>query len=458
MENIIPLNGRVAIVDDDVNQALPLISVLSRHNIPYVFFKGNDVKYLPSKPENDIRILFLDLNLLGEKIEKEKAIRSVLYSTLKQIISPQNYPYVLVLWSRQENEYGKVLSDLFQNELKDRSPITIENFVKSDFFPNFSQELDKSIDDEKILIELNRIITSLPAYSHLMQWENCIHNAADETIQDIFHDFHYPENWNNSANCILNMFSKSYLEKHYGEATNEEKVKASLLFLNDVYYDTLESSIANSDIENPKEFLYETNSDLVSAIRSKINNCLLISKSQTQISQPGCIVISADNSAEYMKCAKSVLDDCLDTESLRRDVNKQFVDANNKEAKKLYNKKRKELREAILSSAIPCGVVVTPACDYAQKKVKYDRIVLGLIIDSCNRQFIDTKSEAIYISPSFDENEHERILVLNYRYFLTKELIKVNDIKVLFRIRNSLLSEIQSKLARHINRQGIMNL
>ena len=53
MENIIPLNGRIAIVDDDVNQALPSISVLSRHNIPYVFYKGNDVKYLPDSPEND---------------------------------------------------------------------------------------------------------------------------------------------------------------------------------------------------------------------------------------------------------------------------------------------------------------------------------------------------------------------------------------------------------------------
>ena len=112
----------------------------------------------------------------------------------------------------------------------------------------------------------------------------------------------------------------------------------------------------------------------------------------------------------------------------------------------------------VLSTAMPCSVVVTPACDYAQNKTKYDRIVMGLIIDSCYMELIDTKSEAIYISPSFDEGSRERVLFLNYRYFLTQTLSKVNGIKQLYRIRNSVLSEIQSKLARHINRQGIMNL
>ena len=83
---------------------------------------------------------------------------------------------------------------------------------------------------------------------------------------------------------------------------------------------------------------------------------------------------------------------------------------------------------------------------------------MGLIIDSCYKELIDTKSEAIYVSPAFDEGSHERVLILNYRYFLTQDLRKVNGIKQLYRIRNSALSEIQSKLARHISRQGIMNL
>lgn len=458
MDNMIPLNGRIAIVDDDEKQAMPLIRVFSKRNIPYTFYKGNDYRFLPETPENDIRILFLDLNLLGNREESTKDVRSILIPTIKHIISPNNYPYLLVLWSRQEGHYQKTLEEVFQNELKNCAPIAIKNYVKSDFFHDYGTEEDDTKDDSLIIDELKRILTGLPAYSYLMLWENCVHNSADKTIQGIFHDSHSKEKWDNSANCIFNMFCNSYLEKHYREATDEEKVKASLFFLNDVYYDMLESTIAHSTIEKPVVLEYETNSDLESNIKSKVNSFLFLSKSHIQISQPGCIVISSNNNAEYIKCAKSVLDDCLDTELLRTEIIRQFGNIKNKEAQKLYNQKRKELREAILHTAIPCGIIVTPACDYAQKKVKYDRIVLGLIIDSCNRQFIDAKSEAIFVSPSFDESAHERVLVLNFRFFLTQELRKLSDIKVLCRIRNSLLSEIQSKLARHINRQGIMNL
>ena len=128
MENIIPLNGRIAIVDDVIEQALPLMRVLSKNNIPYVFYQGNNVDFLPEESENDIRILFLDLNLLGGRDANPKEIRSVLFNTIKKIISPNNYPYVLILWSRQENEYKEMLEELFNNELKQCAPITIGEF------------------------------------------------------------------------------------------------------------------------------------------------------------------------------------------------------------------------------------------------------------------------------------------------------------------------------------------
>ena len=458
MESMIPLNGLIAIVDDQIEQALPLMRVFARNNIPYVYYKGTDPEYLPGQPENDIRILLLDLNLLGGRDNQPKDIRSSLFSVISHIISPNNYPYVLVLWSRQEKEYKEMLEKLFSNDLKGCAPIAILEWIKSDFFPNFSDEEANKDEEYKIIDELKKVIAGLPAYSYLMQWENCVHNSADETIQDIFHDYHSQENWKNSANCILDMFAKSYLEQHYRDSSKEDIAKASLFFLNDVYYDTLESAITNSEIENAVELQYEANADLISDIKSKVNNYLLISKSQIQINQPGCIFTSSDSSVECVKRLKEIINNCLDTEDVRIQVANKFQDTKLSEAKQFYNQLIKDRREAILSTAIPCGVIVTPACDYAQNKAKYDRIIMGIIIDSCYREFIDAKSEAIYVSPSFDESSHERIVVLNYRYFFTQELKKTNGVEPLYRIRNSVLSEIQSKLARHINRQGVMTL
>ena len=455
---MIPLNGRIAIVDDKIDQASPLMRVFAKNNIPYVYYEGTNPDYFPEKLENDIRILFLDLNLLDGRDNQPKEIRSTLFAAISHIISPNNYPYLLILWSRQEKKYRGLLEDLFKNDLKECSPIAILDWIKSDFFPNFSDEEENKEDEYKILDELKKVLVSLPAYSCLMQWENCVHNSADTTIQDIFHDYHSHDNWQNNGNCILDMFAKSYLEQHYRAVSVEEKAKASLFFLNDVYYDTLESIVANSRIENAVELQYEVDECLMSDIKSKVNNYLLMSKSQTQINHPGCIFTSSDNSVECVKRSKEIINDCLDTQDIRIQVINKFQSMKLPEARLMCNQLRKERRDAILATAIPCSVVVTPACDFAQNKAKYDRIVMGIIIDSCYKRLIDSKSEAIYISPSFDEGSHERVLILNYRFFLTQDLSKVNGIKQICRIRNSVLSEIQSKLARHISRQGIMNL
>lgn len=431
METMIPLNGRIAIVDDQIEQALPLMRVFAKNNIPYVYYKGNDVDYLPEQPENDIRILFLDLNLLDGRDNQPKEIRSTLFSAISHIISSNNYPYLLILWSRQEKEYKGLLEDLFANDLKDCSPIAILDWIKSDFFPNFSDEEENKENEYKILDELKKVLVSMPAYSYLMQWENCVHNSADATIQDIFHDYHSHDNWQNNANCIIDMFAKSYLEKHYNDDISQDvKVRASLEFLNEVFQDTLESNVACCIIPNATDLKYNVSEENQKDIAAKINGCLLLSNQLESLHQPGCLIrLELDSdSVEYHK----LLDN-----SLRDLPNKIKI-------------------EDICQYLVSCAVVVTPACDYAQKKVIYDRIVEGVIIDSDYEKYVDD-SEAIYKSPRFTYESRNRILVLNFRYFITANIESINS-KPIFRLRNTILAEIQSKLARHISRQGVMNL
>lgn len=458
MENMIPLNGRIAIVDDQIEQALPLMRVFAKNNIPYVFYKGTAPEFLPERPENDIRILFLDLNLLDGRDYQPKDIRSTLFATISHIISPNNYPYLLILWSRQEKEYRGILEDLFAEELRQCAPIAILNWIKSDFFPNFTDTNENKENEYIILDELKKTLSTLPAYSYLMQWENCIHNSADETIQNIFHESHSLDNWDNNVNCTMDMFAKSYLDKHYKGASIEEKAKASLFFLNDVFYDTLESTIENNKIENAVNLEYEVSTEQKNAIPAKINGYLFISKSQTQINQPGCVFTATDDNSECVKCAKEILHNCLKNDDIHSQVRELVGNTKSNEAKKLYGELLDARKSSIYPTLLPCGVVVTPACDYAQKKTRYDRVVMGIIIDSSHRIHIDTKSEAIYVSPVFNDGSNERILVLNFRYFITQNLSNTNRERILYRVRNSILSEIQSKLARHINRQGIMSL
>ena len=427
---MIPMNGRIAIVDDKLEQALPLMRVFSKNNIPYTFYKGTDMEFLPQKPENDIRILFLDLNLFEGRDNKPKDIQSSLYSVIKRLISPQNYPYVLIIWSLQEDRFKDLLEELFNDRLKSCAPIAIKKWIKSDFFSIETEEEVNKENEYKIIEELKKLVSEMPAYCYLMQWENCVHDSADATLQDVFHDFHFQDNWENNANCILDMFAHSYLEKHYYDSEINDKVKASLLFLNDVYFDTLEAAITKTDAEETKELIHTISKEEQKKIASKINKSLLVSNQFDSVRQPGCVI-------------------CLDLDTDKIQVFYEILDNSIKTLPKKLEK------EDIYKNLIPCKVVVTPACDYAQDKLKYDRLVQGIIIDEQYGNYIDN-SEAIYKSPSFEFESKSKILVLNYRYFITEYISKKTQ--PVFRLRNTILAEIQSKLARHINRQGIRNL
>lgn len=430
MENMIPMNGRIAIVDDKLEQALPLMRVFSKNNIPYTFYKGTDMEFLPQKPENDIRILFLDLNLFEGRDNKPKDIQSSLYSVIKRLISPQNYPYVLIIWSLQEDRFKDLLEELFNDRLKSCAPIAIKKWIKSDFFSIETEEEVNKENEYKIIDELKKLVSEMPAYCYLMQWENCVHDSADATLQDVFHDYHFQDNWENNANCILDMFAHSYLEKHYYDSEINDKVTASLLFLNDVYFDTLEATITKTDAGETKELIHTISKEEQKKIASKINKSLLVSNQFDSVRQPGCVI-------------------CLDLDT---DKIQDFYEILDNSIKTLPKKLEKE---DIYKNLIPCKVVVTPACDYAQDKLKYDRLVQGIIIDEEYGNYIDN-SEAIYKSPCFEFEAKSKILVLNYRYFITEYISKKTQ--PVFRLRNTILAEIQSKLARHINRQGIRNL
>ncbi len=437
MNNYIPLNGRIAIVEDQIKEALPLMRVFAKNNIPYVYYKGDDVDFFPEQPENDIRILLLDLNLLDGRDNQPKDIRSSLFSVISHIISPNNFPYVLILWSRQEREYKVILEELFDEALRDRVPIKIYEWIKSDFFPNFSNE-EANKDEEYIIIdELKKVITKLPAYGYLLQWENCVHISADRTIQDIFHDLHSRNDWHDNANCIMDMFAKSYLGKHYNDASKEDMAKASLLFFNDIYFDTLESNVIACDFPKENDLPNNVNEVVKNDMAAKINSCLLLSNQFDSSCQPGC-VLPIDLNEENINYFHELFQDF-------------FI------ASDLSNKDAKQLKKEIYKSFLPFEVIVTPDCDYSQMKAKYFKLVQGVIINANFSNYVNSKSDAFYVSPIFEYDKQKRIMVLNYRYLITYS--KDHQFKnPLFRIRESILAEIRSKLARHISRHGIMCL
>lgn len=455
MENMIPLNGRIAIVDDRIEQALPLMRVFAKNNIPYVFYKGTDPEFLPEKPENDIRILFLDLNLLDGRDIQPKDIRSTLFATIRRIISPNNYPYVLILWSRQEKEYRNLLEELFSKDLAPCAPIAILNWIKSDFFPNFTDTEENKEDEYRILDELKKTLSTLPAYSYLMQWENLTHFSTDELLKDIFSNAQ-PNEWESVANVIIKSLGKAYMGQHFPEATSEEKIKASLFALNTVYIDFLDNNLTGHSINSPKE-LGEGPSDtsIIEALKADLNYKMHVFTGPNNICEPGTIIqYTANPKSHYFE---DLLHKFLSIFQIRLKIKSETPSILDCILKKETSSRLHQIKEEIQKTWFKIGIVVTPSCDYAQKKKIYDRIVQGVMIESRFLEYIN-QGDAFYISPTIKYDKKNYIIVLNFNYFITSNLDEESNCNILFKLRRPILAEVQSKLARHINRQGIINL
>jgi hypothetical protein len=452
----IPLNGRIAIIDNEIQQALPLMRFFAKNQIPYVFYKGDDLSYLPEEGNgfNDIRILFLDINLLNSRTPSSKEVKSTLYNILKRVIGTNNFPYTLVFWSRQESEYGQIVVELFDNELKDRKPISILPFVKSDFFPNFSDEEVENTTD--IIKALNKAIEQDYAYSRLLNWENHVHLATDNTLQDVFSSYYYYNDWKNNANYILEKLGVAYLGKHYNENSPQDKTKASFISFNSVLKDTLEHQIFNTTITNPQEFTVDLSK--IDYNLHSINEKLNLSKTIKDICEPGNVIVF-QNTPELESTFGKLLNKVISLFQLKKALKSENKEIEDVELKKLSNTQHKKIKAEIKKKWIKLAVIVTPVCDFVQKENKiYDRIVKGLMIPLEYKEFIEEKSEALFILPfPIKHNEIDYTLLLDFRYFMTTEL-NGKVVSGLFRLRQELLSEIQSKLSRHINRQGILIL
>ena len=110
---ILPKNGRIVIVDDNIEEAAPLMKILSKNRIPFNYYSGLRAAEFPDNPnENKLRALFLDLNIF-ELTSDVKTVISSIHPILQAIIPDNPNPYLLIIWSKKPDEYRTALENHF---------------------------------------------------------------------------------------------------------------------------------------------------------------------------------------------------------------------------------------------------------------------------------------------------------------------------------------------------------
>lgn len=462
MNNLLPNNGKIVIIDDKFEQALPILQSLAKNNIPSVY-QSPELEKLPENPYKDIRLLFLDINLHNSNEVKD--IVSFMVSLLPKIISP-NTPYILAIWSVKD-EYTNEILNLFNNQLCSIKPLIDISLNKLEFFEQDNDDPFKYIWKGDILALYGRIVDRInekfDAFKAIIHWENLVNDSVAEIIQTVMSLTGTEIKDNEKLKNIYYKLAEAMYGKNVSGSNNVDIITKTITVLNELLLSTLEHNSNNNDripnIENiTKPATFSTEQCAI------FNSSLLISINENQDFTPGCVY--KDNKVDQTKLFNDIIGSSINIIEIAKDF---YLENNNtietdissimgyrSSNRSKYGKFEKSIRKSIIDNAKCVFIELSPSCDYAQKKWKRHRICPGILCSIDNKKYI-SDGDSVYISPSIFFDDKCYSIVLDFRFF-SSICVDFKPSECLFKLKHSFLVDIQSQLSRHINRPGITYL
>lgn len=418
---ILPANGKVVVIDDDLQEGLALVKVLSRNDIPAKYFDGVSEEELPPKPLKDVRIIFLDI-ILGTQAQKPKTKVSKAVGALRRIIDfPASAPYILITWTKD-----KTLIDPVTEKLQPRPMVVID--LEKYECKNENNEYDVSVIEKK-LIEKCKDFQSWAAF---LLWENLVNDCAGE-IYKAFTTC-YPQEkdkWDTNLKGVIHGLAEAVVGKGRIEDpsfTDKEKLRNALLGINGVFIDTLESAVQKNDLIEVGKI---TSTKITDEIKSKINTKIHLAEQGESFSpQTGNLYIIEKSSAKK-------------TKKIIKEIVEKNVQKNKGEAILKSNPKLVELD-------------ITPRCDYAQDK-GYTRFLSGIMLKGkFSKDCFKSTKFSYRDCPVMTIDGKDRYLLFDFRFFRSLTTGELKKSK--YRIRHELVVDIQSSFSNHINRFGVTTI
>ena len=446
--NLLPINGRIVIIDDDIKQALPLMKELGKLRLSYSYYDGS-LESLPEEGIEDIRIVFLDINLIDNSFHPVNQLYSKVHGVMNRLISHNILPYMLVCWSRNNTEYEEIIK-LLSEDFGVRRPICSLPLNKSNFF-TMSGDPTEDFEDKilKLYTTISDLLQTHTSFCNILKWENYIHKATNRALQEGLACIK-DRNWDDTANWIFTKWGTAYSGKSFDLQTNKEKLISSFHTLNLFLHETMEELIS---LENDETANFITDKEDKNIKLTHFNERLIFSYCQTHPKEPGRIVI---NPKEFSVFKDSLYFSFSPSDNLIPPDKKTEFE-NSPDPQKEKNKYFSDIRKAIRKDWDIFKLVINAPCDYAQNKVKMSRTIPGFFIKSEYRKWFNNNSDAIFISPSFfyRNKDNDYFFILDFRY-LTSEETDIGESSM--KIKQVVLAEILSKLSRHINRQGLLTI
>jgi len=409
---LLPRNGRIIVVDDKPDEAFPLLRTLWKNGFAAIYFNGEQ-KYLPTAPLDDVRVIFLDMELEtgGYTGSDNKTKAATTARVLQSIINTQqNVVYLIIMWAMHtelENEFWKYIKGA-----------STCGFIKLN--------LDKTKCSSEgygiplITAEINKALRNNNAFNFFISWENTIHTSSSDIVLAFSSFFQQDTEWDRKILGILGKLAKGYAGKNLNPTDQEQIVKNAMYAFNGTFIDTLENNIAQ--VSNTGISFNGIPEVSDNGIISKINTKLMLDQNNPS-AKPGIIYINNED---------DVIQDYFNSGSNLNGIEKIFCE-------------------------------ISPTCDYAQNKWKYHRILFGIKIKPEQEKHLRKKDadqtvDYLYKTPVFDIGGQMFTFVFDLRKLKSKNLGELDALRPICTFRHDLLVDIQHKMASHSSRPGMMSL
>jgi hypothetical protein len=436
--------ARVVLLDDESTEALPVIKAFSRVGVPAVFFDGKESDLPKStKKLRGVRLAILDMNL--GVTGTDKTIASTLVQTFSKIISPDNGPYGILIWTNHPELKDDVARYIYEHPTLPK-PVFIVMLKKAVFKKHGGGGGPQQFSIGKLSNQLLRILAENSPLECMQVWEGTCFRAATNVTNAIAELSgstatnldEWRRAWRDEALKLLLVISKANAEEHHTQANCIPSIFLALNPLHSDRMDVLVDELTEDLSEHVDQIMAATGGTAVER-KAKVNTMLHLAADQLENFNPGNMYIfGKKKTADFMPTLKDALQDCLQ----------------GKEAQ----------QKALMKSVRLCGLEVTPACDHAQNKVRVSRIIAGFIVPWEHKDTVKRNAGFLKaIGPLYFPRKHilqagAYLVVLNSRYLMTAKPSYVKDLHAAARVRPSLLADVQSWASYQAARQGVMML
>jgi hypothetical protein len=438
------VGARVVLLDDEPKEALPVIKAFSKVGVAAVFFDGS-VSDLP-KPKKrlrGVRLAILDVNLGVAGGASNKTIASTLVQTFSNIISPDNGPYGVLIWTNHPDLRQEVVNYIHEHATLPK-PVFVVMLKKAAFKRKGGDAANPRFAIGKLSKELIKILAENSPLECMQVWEGACFNAATNVtnaVGDLTHSDAKPSDltewsriWRDEALKLLLVLAKAQAET---QLTADNCIPSIFLALNPLHSDRMDILVEElaQDLSGHVGKIMAATGASATERKAKVNSMLHLAPDQLDRFNPGNLyVFGKRNKLESFPALKEVLAGCT-----------QGKDATAAEEK-----------------AMLCGLEITPACDYAQGKMGLSRIIAGFVVPWDLEKSIKNAAFLKRIGPFyFDEKRLKAgayLICFNSRYVLGVELNLVKKLGATARVRAQLLGDVQSWASYQAARQGVMML